>query len=277
MVTILHLVKLVGKIIPVMIAHNMKSNNQKNNSYIHTANLAFSQLDSVTMTMFTVMTHENLMHNEICTLALDQITSMVIVPSGRKWTIEGTFESEDEAIRRLNVSLLDHSPCSVGILVDRGQFSCRGTRKYKIDVGVIFIGGKDDREAVSLVKRMKLNPRVNVSVIRLVSNQETETMNWEHILDHEVLEDLKETHAANCVAYTEKTFTDGPEVASTIRLLSKDFDLMVVGRNHGMTIPDFSGLTAWIELSELGVIGDLLAARDLKSRVSILVVQQQQT
>ncbi|KAF3603329.1 hypothetical protein F2Q69_00035030 [Brassica cretica] len=144
---------------------------------------------------------------------------MVIVPSGRKWTIEGTFESDDEAIRRLNVSLLEHVLCSVGILVDRGHFSCRGIRKCKIDVGVIFIWGNDDREAVYLVQRMKFNPRVNVSVIRHVSNQETETMNWEHILDHVVLEDLKETHAANCVAYTEKTFADGPEVASTIRLL----------------------------------------------------------
>lgn len=36
-----------------------------------------------------------------------------------------------------------------------------------------------------------------------------------------------------------------------------------------MAIPDFSELTDWIELSELGVVGDLLATRDLKSRVSI--------
>ncbi|KAF8111464.1 hypothetical protein N665_0075s0010 [Sinapis alba] len=231
MVTILHPVKLVGKIIPVMIAHNMKSKQQMNNSYINTTNIAFSQLDSVTINMFTAMTHENLMHDEICTLALDQITSMVIVPSGRKWTIEGAFESDDEAIRHLNVSLLEHAPYSVGILVDRGKFSCRGTKNCKIDRQSLF------------VMRMKLNPRVNVTVIRLVSDQETETMNWEHILDHEVLEDLKETHATNCVAYTEKTFTDGPEVASTIRFLSKDYDLIVVGRNHGMAIPDFSGMT----------------------------------
>jgi len=32
----------------------------------------------------------------------------------------------------------------------------------------------------------------------------------------------------------------------------------------------------WVELPELGVIGDLLAARDLSSKVSVLVVQQQQ-
>ncbi|ESQ37525.1 hypothetical protein EUTSA_v10002941mg [Eutrema salsugineum] len=276
-VTVLHLVKLVGKVIPVLISHSKNSKKLMNNSYIHTANLAFSELDSVTLTMFTAHTHENLMHDEICTLALNQITSMIIVPSGRKWTIEGAFESDNEAIRRLNVSLLDHAPCSIGILVDRGQFSRRGTRKYRINIGVIFIGGKDDREAVSLVKRMKMNPMVNVTVTRFIFNQETEVTNFEHILDHEVLEDLKCTEATNCIAYTERTMRGGPEVATTIRLLSQDYDLMVVGRDHSKAKPDFSGLTEWIELSELGVIGDLLAARDLENRVSVLVVQQQQT
>ncbi|KAG7559708.1 Cation/H+ exchanger [Arabidopsis thaliana x Arabidopsis arenosa] len=275
-VTVLHLVKLVGKIVPVVISHQSKSKRVVTNSYIHTAHLAFSQLESVTMTMFTALTHENLMHDEICKLALEQVTSIIIVPSGRKWTIDGTFESEDEAIRRLNESLLQSASCSIGILVDRGQFSLRGTRRYEINVGVIFIGGKDDREALSLVKKMKHNPRVNITVIRLKSSRETESTNWDYILDHEVLEDLKDTEATNCIAYTERIVTGGPEVATTVRSLSEDYDLMVVGRDHGMASPDFDGLKEWIELPELGVIGDLLAARDLDSRVNVLVVQQQQ-
>lgn len=275
-VTVLHLVKLVGKIVPVVISHHSKSKRVVTNSYIHTAHLAFSQLESVTMTMFTALTNENLMHDEICKLALEQVTSIIIVPSGRKWTIDGTFESEDEAIRRLNESLLQSASCSIGILVDRGQFSLRGTRRYEINVGVIFIGGKDDREALSLVKKMKHNPRVNITVIRLISSRETESTNWDYILDHEVLEDLKDTDATNCIAYTERIVTGGPEVATTVRSLSEDYDLMVVGRDHGMASPDFDGLKEWIELPELGVIGDLLAARDLDSRVNVLVVQQQQ-
>jgi hypothetical protein len=35
-------------------------------------------------------------------------------------------------------------------------------------------------------------------------------------------------------------------------------------------------LENWTEYPELGVIGDLLASRDMKSKASILVVQQQQ-
>ncbi|VVB10816.1 unnamed protein product [Arabis nemorensis] len=276
MVTVLQLVKVVGKIIPVLISHNKNSIRLIDNSYIHTANLAFSQLESVTMTMFTALTHENLMHDDICTLALDQATSMAIVPSGRKWTIDGAFESDDEAIRRLKMSLLSQAPCSVGILVDRGQFSRKGTRRYNTKVGVIFIGGKDDREALSLVKRMKYDLRINVTVIRLISNQEAESTNWEYILDHEILENMKDTEATNLITYTEVTLNSGPDVATTVRLISGEYDLIVVGRDHGEATPDFSGLTEWMELPELGVIGDLLAARDLKSTASVLVVQQQQ-
>ncbi|CAH2065420.1 unnamed protein product [Thlaspi arvense] len=114
-VTVLHLMKLVGQISPIMISHNKKSKRIHNNSYIHTANLAFrhfmlESLKSVTVTTFTAFSHEKMMHEDICTLALDQTTSIIIVPSGRSWTIDGMFESDDDAIRRINHSLLDRAP-----------------------------------------------------------------------------------------------------------------------------------------------------------------------
>uniref|UniRef100_A0A0D3BGQ5 Cation/H+ exchanger domain-containing protein n=1 Tax=Brassica oleracea var. oleracea TaxID=109376 RepID=A0A0D3BGQ5_BRAOL len=278
-VTVLHLVKLVGQIVPILISHDKKSKQLINNSYIHTVNLAFSQLmqesfDSESVAMFTALSHEKLMHEDICMLALDQTTSMIVVPSGRTWTIHGEFMSDDVAIRRLNISLLERSPCSIGILVDRGQFMRKDKRKDYINVCAIFIGGKDDREALSLVNRMKHNPKVQVAVIRLMSNQETESTNWDYILDHEVIKELKDPESNKNIAYTERILTGGPEVATTVRLLSEEYDLMVVGRNHGMSSPDFSGLLEWMEFPELGVIGDLLAVRDLRSSVSVLIVQQ---
>ncbi|CAA7025629.1 unnamed protein product [Microthlaspi erraticum] len=283
-VTILHLVKLVGRINPVLISHNKNPNRLLNNSYIVTANLAFNQFilgsfNSITMNTFTAFSYEMLMHEDVCTLALDQMASMIVVPCGRKWTINGVFESEDDVIRRLNQSFLDRAPCSIGVLIDRGQFSRRinvmNKKKYNIDVGVIFIGGKDDREALALVKRMKHNPRVRVTVIRLVFNQDIDSEDWEYILDNEGLENLKFAEKSNSFSYTERIVTNGVEVASTVRLLAGEYDLMVVGRDHDTGSPDFSGLEEWVELPELGVIGDLLAAKDLSSKVSVLVVQHQ--
>ncbi|CAA7025628.1 unnamed protein product [Microthlaspi erraticum] len=285
-VTVLHLVKLVGQINPVLVSHNKKSKSLSNNSFIHTANLAFRQfmlesLKSVTVTTFNAFSHEKMMHEDICTLALDQITSMIIVPSGRRWAIDGMFESDDDAIRRLNHSLLESSPCSIGILIDRGQFSRRsnilvGKKKSIINVGVIFIGGKDDREALSLVKRMIHNTRVCVTVIRFVFNNEIEPENWEYILDNEGLKEFKFSQETCNVGYMERTVTNSAEVASTVRSLAEEYDFLVVGRDQGMASPDFSGMMEWVELPELGVIGDLLAAKELSSQVSVLVVQDQQ-
>lgn len=285
-VTVLYLVKLVGQINPVLISDNRKSKRLHTDSYIHTANLAFRKfmlegLKSVTVTTFTAFSHEKMMHEDICTLALDQTTSMIIVPSGRRWTLDGMFESDDDAIRRVNLALLESAPCSIGILVDRGHFSRKGNdvtskKNYNIDVGVIFIGGKDDREALSLVKRMRHNPRVRVTVIRLLFRREIEPENWEYILDNEGLKDFKIAGEMNNVDYTERTMTSGAEVASIIQFLAHEYDLMVVGRDQGIASPNFLGLTEWVELPELGVIGDFFAAKELSSKVSVLVVQQQQ-
>ncbi|ESQ45930.1 hypothetical protein EUTSA_v10011078mg [Eutrema salsugineum] len=280
-VTVLHLVKLVGQLFPVLIPHNTKSKRlMTNNSYISTVLLTFNKfkhesLDSASLAMFTAFSHENLMHEDICTLALDQTTSMIVVPSGRTWTIDGEFDMDDESIRRLNMSLLECAPCSIGILVDRGKFLRRENRRSNINVGVIFIGGKDDREALSLVKRMKHNPKVRVTVIRLISTKETEYTNSVYGLDHKVMKEMEDSEATNNITYTETSVTGGPELATTVRLLAEEYDLMVVGRDHGKASPDFSGLKEWMELPELGVIGDLLAVRDLKSRLSVLVVQHQ--
>ncbi|CAN8277824.1 unnamed protein product [Cochlearia groenlandica] len=144
--------------------------------------------------------------------------------------------------------LLECAPCSVGILVDRGQFLRRGQRKDNINVCVIFIGGKDDREALSLVNKMKHNPKVYVTVVRLISRQETESTNWDYILDHEAINDLKESEATKSIVYTERDVTGGPQVATTVRLLAEEYDLMVLGRDHGMSSPDFSGLKEWMEI-----------------------------
>ncbi|XP_010536248.1 PREDICTED: cation/H(+) antiporter 10 [Tarenaya hassleriana] len=290
-VTVLHLVKLVGRVLPVLISHSKKSKRMLLSSYIQTAMLEFSQFEednwgSLSLNMFTDFSHENMMHDDVCQLALDQSSSIIILPSGRKWTLDGSFDSDDVAIRNLNVSLLERAPCSIGILVDRGQFSRRanskndekGSDKYPINVGVIFIGGQDDREALSLAKRMIQNQRVCLTVIRFVTDQETESTSWEYFLDYEVLKDLKRSSDSDesiVISYKEKVVNSGPEVARTVRGIGKDYDLMIVGRDHGEASPDFSGLEGWMEMPELGVIGDLLAARDLNSHVSVLVVQQQ--
>ncbi|KAL9280312.1 Cation/H(+) antiporter 9 [Arabidopsis thaliana] len=283
-VTALHLVKLAGRTFPILIPHDKRSKARLlQNSYIQTMMLAFTEFqqenwESTTVSSFTAYSHENLMDQDICNLALDHLTSMIIVPSGRKWSPDGEYESDDIMIRRVNESLLDLAPCSVGILNYRGYNKGKKKTNSIINVGVIFIGGKDDREALSLAKWMGQNSRVCLTVIRFLSGQELDkSKNWDYLVDDEVLNDLKATYSlANNFNYMEKVVNGGPAVATTVRLVAEDHDLMIVGRDHEDYSLDLTGLAQWMELPELGVIGDLLASKDLRARVSVLVVQQQQ-
>ncbi|ESQ42253.1 hypothetical protein EUTSA_v10015722mg [Eutrema salsugineum] len=283
-VTVLHLVKLTGRAFPILVQHDKRSKPRlPQNSYIQTMMLAFNEfqqenLATTTVTSFTAYSHENLMDQDICNLALDHLTSMIITPSGRKWSPDGLYESDDIMIRNVNACLLDRAPCSIGVLNDRGYRKNKKRSNGIVNVGVIFIGGKDDREALSLAKWMRQNPRVRLTVIRFLSAYGPEKCkNWDYLIDDQALSDLKETYSdAETFAYMEKTVNGGPAVATTVRLTAEDYDLMIVGRDHDEDILNFSGLAEWMELPELGVIGDLLASKDLTTRVSVLVVQQQQ-
>ncbi|KAG2333509.1 hypothetical protein Bca4012_016891 [Brassica carinata] len=285
-ITVLHLVKLAGRAFPILVPHDKRSKPRLlQNSYIQTMMLAFNEfqqenLGTTSVDSFTAFSHENLMDQDICNLALDHLTSMIITPSGRKWSPDGSYESDDVMIRRVNMSLLDRAPCSIGVLNNRGYRKLKSKKRSTatVKVGVIFIGGKDDWEAVSIAKWMRQNPRVRLTVTRFLSGREPDkSKNWEYLLDNEVLNDLKATYAsAENFSYTEKIIKGGPEVATAVRLAAEEHDLMIVGRDHDEDSLDFSGLVEWTELPELGVIGDLLASKELGTRVSVLVVKQQQ-
>ncbi|XP_010541307.1 PREDICTED: cation/H(+) antiporter 11-like [Tarenaya hassleriana] len=287
-VTVLHLVKLVGGAFPDMISHGKNSNRVIHNSYIRTAIEAFHDFESenresMSISMFTAFSKMNIMHEDINTLALNQNTSMIVVPSGRRWSVDGSFESDDIEIRRLNVTLLEHAPCSIGILVDRGHFSrisntWNKKRVKTLRVCAIYIGGKDDREALSLAKRIRPNPKVDLTVFRFIFVEEAGFTNWDYILDNEVLKEFKQREvdgSENTVAYVEKTMNNGDEIIETLRSVAEEFDFVITGRDHSVEFPDSSGLNDWVELPELGVVGDVLASKELDSRVSVLVVHQQ--
>lgn len=285
-VTVLHLVKLAGRAFPILVPHDKRSKPRLlQNSYIQTMMLAFNEfqqenLGTTTVNSFTAFSIDNLMDQDICNLALDHLTSMIIIPSGRKWSPDGSYESDDVMIRRVNMSLLDRAPCSIGVLNNRGHRKLTINKRSKgtVKVGVIFIGGKDDWEAVSIAKWMRQNPSVRLTVIRFLSGQEPDkSKNWEYLVDNEVLNDLKATYAsAENFSYTEKIIKGGPAVATAVRMAAEENDLMIVGRDHDDDSLDYSGLVEWMELPELGVIGDLLASKELETRVSVLVVKQQQ-
>ncbi|KAG6678160.1 hypothetical protein I3843_14G064400 [Carya illinoinensis] len=291
---VLHLIKLAEEASrPVFISHQMHKKIPFTNSYSEIVIKAFSHFKrdiqgAVSVNLFTVVSPSKVMAEDICTLALDKLASFIILPFHLKWSVDGCVASEDSTIQTLNRNVLELAPCSVGILVYRGHdYNLGPSSKLMLSsdlstysVAMIFLGGNDDREALSFAKRMSNNTKISLTVIHLVSpgsNELDHVTNLENVLDSKALKDviLNNVGDDQYVRYMEEIVQDGPQTTSMVCSMVDGYDLIIVGRRHKMKTPQTSGLAKLSKFPELGNIGDLLASSDLNTRTSVLVVQQQ--
>lgn len=291
-VYVLHLIELIGRATPIFISHQVQKKSLSDVSYSQNVILSFNRFENsnwgaVKVNAFTAVSPYKLMHEDICTLALDKLTSLVILPFHRKWSVDGNVELEDNMVRALNLSVLERAPCSVAILVNRGYAgrasSMVSVEAYMYSVCMIFLGGKDDREALTYAKRTSRGSNISLTVIHFVAPTECEVdeeKKWENMMDSEVLKDVKYSSlsARHRLNYLEEVVNDGSELSTAVRSMVDEYDLIIVGRSHDAGCHQITGLDlAWTEFPELGVVGDLLASKDIFGKASVFVVQQQTT
>lgn len=294
-VYVLHLIELVGRATPVFISHQLQKKTISNYSYSENVILSFCHFQrenhgTANVNVFTAISPTDYMHDDICTLAIDKLASLIIVPFHRKWSIDGaTIESENVTVRSINCSVVERAPCSVAILINRGRsesVQSMASRQASYRVALIFLGGSDDREALTFAKRMANDPFIKLTVIHFVSTvEEKEMKQWDKVLDHEVLKEIAGSEnnggAGNGgggkgnIGYVRETVKDGTQTAAALRSIVDDYELFIVGRRFNLKSNLTSGLDEWSEFPELGVVGDLLASTDVVSKASVLVVQQQ--
>ncbi|MBA0577961.1 cation/H(+) antiporter 4 [Gossypium raimondii] len=284
---VLHLVKLSGQATPLFIAHHNQQKASSNNSYSDNVVVAFKQferdnLGAVSVNFFTAVSPSNLMYEDTCNLAMDRLTSFIILPFHRRWYSDGSIESEDQTLRSLNFDILERAPCSVGILVE-GRRNIKGSNSKdtlspsnssSYAIAVIFLGGEDDREALALAKRFSQDESVSLTVIHLkaVGSLEFFLAEDERMLDKEMLKDIKESVP---LTYIKEHVKDGPETSTFLRSIVKDYQLIIVGRRYRSEDAITLGLEEWCEFREIGIIGDLLSSSDFFGNFSLLIVQQQ--
>ncbi|PPR91420.1 hypothetical protein GOBAR_AA29263 [Gossypium barbadense] len=284
---VLHLVKLSGQATPLFIAHHNQQKASSNKEYSDNVVVAFKQferdnLGAVSVNVFTAVSPSNLMYEDTCNLAMDRLTSFIILPFHRRWYSDGTIESEDQTLRSLNFDILERAPCSVGILVE-GRRNIKGSNSKdtlspsnssSYAIAVIFLGGEDDREALALAKRFSQDESVSLTVIHLkaVDSLEFFLAEDERMLDKEILKDIK---ASVLLMYIEEHVKDGPETSTFLRSIVKDYQLIIVGRRYRSEDAITLGLEEWCEFREIGIIGDLLSSSDFIGNFSLLIVQQQ--
>ncbi|KAJ4903145.1 Cation/hydrogen exchanger family protein [Raphanus sativus] len=282
---VLHLVELQGQDVPTLISHEVQKlgvgtlSESSENVILSFEHFNRYVCSSISIETFTCKAESNHMQDDICWLALDKAVTLIILPFHRTWCLDRTsVVSDSETIRFINYKVLKQAPCSVGILIERQLVNKKQESQQNLKVCVIFVGGKDDMEALAFAKRMARQENVTLTVLCLVAAGKSK--GWDQMLDtgelRELILDPGNTKEDSAI-YLEEKILDGVATSMLLRSMASDYDLFIVGRTCGENHAATRGIESWCEFEELGVIGDFLASPDFPSKTSVLVVQQQRT
>ncbi|PWA37819.1 cation/hydrogen exchanger 14 [Artemisia annua] len=237
--------------------------------------------NSVMVEHFVAMAPYRSMHEDIFTIAINKCANIVIIPFHKRWAIDGSIDATFPGIRSVNQNIMEKTPCSIGILVDRGQIggpkSVLTRRTEVFHITQLFLGGADDREALAYSCRMAQHHHISLLLILLRPNHtdvELTTEVHEKRLDTEMVDRFRMECKGRDIFIQEEVAKDSVETVHLLRAIEKGCDLFIVGREHGYSYSQLTyGLSEWSQCPELGGIGDLLATAEFT--FSVLVVQQQ--
>ncbi|KAK0586025.1 hypothetical protein LWI29_038190 [Acer saccharum] len=270
---VMKLEELAGGTMPQVITHRLDrlSSSHKADPMINAFRQYEEQKKGYTIVQcFTVIAPYATMHDEICLMAFEKSTPLVIIPIQKP---KSTF------VKTVVRNVLQMSPCSVGILLDRGMFMDPRpifSRTPAINTCVIFVGGQDDREALAYGANMAETNTTMLKIIRLVAMNHMPPDLIEEGRDLNMLNEFRMSTKGNKnVEFIQKNVTEGCHTAKLLKSIGNEYDLILVGRRHNPNSPVLVGLSAWSEIQELGVIGDLLVSSDYCGKASVLVLQQQ--
>ncbi|KAM0950511.1 putative cation/H+ exchanger, sodium/solute symporter superfamily [Dioscorea sansibarensis] len=277
---VLHVMELAGRTTAVLAPHkrSKKSGNTTISDRIVNAFRYYERKNegSASVLPFIALAPTHTMHNDVCSLSLEKKIRLIILPFHKQ--CEGPLTMAKQGFQTMNQNVLTYAPCSVAILVDRrhsGGATCTLTNDLLNHVAVFFLGGGDDREALTIGMRIARNSNISLTIVRFISRgdfRELEDEEWK--LDNKMMDDLRARQSEN-VSYKEEVVQDSEETVAIIRAIGNKFDLVIVGRRMGLESSLTSGMSVWSECEELGILGDLLSSEDFGLKASILVVQQQ--
>ncbi|RZC55864.1 hypothetical protein C5167_014733 [Papaver somniferum] len=199
---------------------------------------------------------------------------------GQAYTAVAPFagiELAETPIRAVNQSILQKAPCTVGILFDHINssklFYDVPIKRY--NVAMIFIGGPDDREALTYSMRIANEPNLRLTVFRFTHSEVRGNNTRETKKDDNLIKELQKkiTKTGNIV-YKEEDVTDCGDTSSKIKIMEETHNFILVGRQHDNNSPVLLGLDEWCVYKELGVVGDLLVTSNFKGNYSVLIVKQ---
>ncbi|KAJ7952099.1 Cation/H(+) antiporter like [Quillaja saponaria] len=246
---------------------------------------AFQQLSRVSIRPMTAISAMLDIHEDICSCAERKRAAMIILPFHKHQRFDGTLETTRTEFRLVNRRVLEHAPCSVGILVDRGLGGSThvSARNFSSEITVLFFGGRDDHEAVSYGLRMSEHPGINLTIVQFLAISDIPgdvvSINVNYISntlvgssDETFVAEIKQKISNNSsIKFEEKAIQSAAEIVDVVRLFSR-CNLFVVGRMQEGQVTGALNMKG--DCPELGPVGNLLTSPDFSTSASVLVVQQ---
>ncbi|CAJ2644129.1 unnamed protein product [Trifolium pratense] len=298
-VFVIHLIELLGKSAPILLPINYKQNrkflsvNYPDTNYIVRAfeNYAKNSYGPVIVLPYVNVAPYKSMLDAVCNLSQDKMVPLIVIPFHENDNIElGGHVSS--SIRKLNTRFQARVPCTLGILVDRySQLgSSQDHMKNYFHVGIFFVGGADDREALALGIRMSQRVNMKVSLFRFIvmnrKEYESKTQpsgedsfgveEQEEMLDEGLIDEFKSMKfGSGSVSWYEIVVEDGVEIIDAIRGLEGNYDLVMVGKRHNVGSLKDEEMGNFIEnVQILGIFGDMLSSTEFCiGTVPVLVTQ----
>ncbi|XP_076925408.1 cation/H(+) antiporter 18-like [Bidens hawaiensis] len=242
---------------------------------------AFQQLSKVTIRPTTAISPVASMHEDICIEAEMKKASMIILLFHKHLRVDGHLETTRAEYRLVNRKVLEHAPCSVSILVDRGFGGSSHVAASNVDslITVLFFGGRDDHEALAYGARMAEHPGISLVVVRIILDRKAAKSGSVSVeiddqapKDDDVIAEYKNKLLKNTShKYVERTVKNGPETIEVIRENTR-CNLVLVGRMPEGELA--ASMRKRSECPEMGPIGNLLISPEFHITASVLVVQQ---
>ncbi|KAF3448648.1 hypothetical protein FNV43_RR09361 [Rhamnella rubrinervis] len=290
----MHLMELTERSSAILMVHKARKNGlpfwnkgrRSDCDQIVVAFEAFQQLSRVTIRPMTAISSMSTIHEDICGSAESKRAAMIILPFHKHQRLDGVLETTRNDFRWVNKRVLEHAPCSVGILVDRGFGGATHVAASHVSshVTVLFFGGHDDREALAYGARMAEHPGISLTVVHFLASQD---MSGE-IVRVKIDDDLDSSAAAgqpdenliaqvkqkvsknDSIKYEERAVRNSAETIDMIREFSRS-NLFLVGRTPEGQVA--AALNIKSDCPELGNVGSLLTSPDFSTSATVLVVQ----
>ncbi|XP_042390957.1 cation/H(+) antiporter 19-like [Zingiber officinale] len=275
----MHLMELSERSSSISMVHKVRRNGlpfwnkaSRNSDQLVVAFETYRQLSSVTVRPLTAISDLETIHEDIVASAQQKRAALIILPFHKVQQMNGGLESIGHAYRLVNQRVLQHAPCSVAVLVDRGLGGTTQVASSEISytVAVLFFGGADDREALAYGARMGEHPGIALTVLRFcpaAANPEDIKQDEACIAKFRAILESS-TEAERSARFEEAEAADSAGILAAIKRLGR-FHLFLVGRSSS-AVP----LAEKSDCPELGPVGGYLASSEFSTITSVLVIQR---